>query len=291
MRLNDKKIKSLIREWRESSHDSKTLSSFRKETELYIYNFPRLAYRKDKDFCGDFYLYVLERLESILNNVPEKLEILFQTWFNYVLRNKLIDFSRTQRHSTLKTLSIEDYQDTVPVNAFHEESEDIGELKEALNALDPLNRLLIKFYFLPENLFPDELQFATEHFKMSYKDILSIQQSLISSHFQQIKNIRAISAKLNELYSQILFIKQQLYQTEIGLSEKNALLARLSRFEGSRFKLVKRLFQPDKKAMSAFVLLFKNVRKARYRLHIAQRRIRFEMIKIKKAKETLENAL
>lgn len=115
MDLNDIKIKSAISDYLGGGEaSSRSMTEFKKLTDMYIYNFPRAAYRKDMDTCSEFYIYMIERLEGVIKNFPLEEDLLFKTWFNYVLRNQFSHFMRFQKKQAIHYLRIEDHETKQP---------------------------------------------------------------------------------------------------------------------------------------------------------------------------------
>ncbi len=285
MQLHDRKIKSIIQAWKDHSRDSEILlGQFKKEIELYIYNFPRLAYHKDPDFCSDFYLYVLEQLPSILDNYPLDADIQFKTWFNYVLRNKLIDLYHKQKKDHQACLDLDDYQDSFRVETFTDEEGDFQDLKQGLSRLGDADRILIQFYYLPESLDASQIQQAATLFCLPLHRVLEIRNQMMLMHQQDLDRIRELSERLQSLYTRLRDKKHRLYSTPgLGPEEQNNLLIQISRLEGSRYSLLHRIYAPNNKLMKTFNLLFDNLHKARYRLSIAQKKLRFYLLQEQRA--------
>ncbi len=285
MQLHDRKIKSIIREWQQQEKDPEfILSHFKKEVELYIYNFPRLAYKKDLDECSEFYLYVLDQLESIINNYPLEADIQFKTWFNYVLRNKFLDYYHKNKKNKVAPLSLDDYEEELTAQTFTDEQCDFAGLKQGLNALGPHDRLLIKLYYLPESIDQEDLKSCVQLFQIPLHEILDIRKDLIDCHLQELDRIRELSQKLSSINEQLQDKKYRLYQSAgLDSSEQNTYLIQISRLESSRYRLLQKIYAPHKKTMNSFMRLFSNVNKARYRLSMAQKKLRFELLRKKRS--------
>lgn len=285
MKLNDQKIKNVLRSWQESEAPPDILTGqFRKEVELYIYNFPRLAYRKDPDFCSEFYLYVLQFLPAIMSSYPLQADLQFKTWFNYVLRNKLVDLYHKQKVSRPLELDLDDYQDSLAVEAFGDEESDWSELRSGLSRLGLPDRLILQFYYLPESLGAAEMQEAVRMFCLPLNRLLGIRQRLIVLHQQDLERIRELSQRLQSLHSQLREKRWRLYQERsLDMEEKSNLLIQISRLENSRFNLLHRIYAPGKKMMEEFQSLFDNLQKARYRLSMARKKLRFYLLQTRRS--------
>jgi hypothetical protein len=287
MELNDIRIKSIIRDYSDEISDKEALINlFRKETELYIYNFPRLAYGKNPDFCADFYLYVLDRLEGIIRNYPIGEDLKFKTWFNYVLKNQMINFYYYQTKDETKEIPLDGLEEQFCVEILGTEEAEIDEVKEGLLRLPEIDKIVLKLYYMPEMVDFHEIRTAATHFKFSVGEILVIRRNLILANLAEIRRIREISEKLSEINRKICEVKYALYKNQaLDIKSKNDYLVKLARMEGSRFKLLNRLKIPEKRIFDEFVNLFRNIRKAHYCLNIAKKKLKFEILRIIKSKE------
>lgn len=297
MDLNDLKIKRIISEYDKTEYvkeKKESIKLFRKEIELYIYNFPRLAYRRNRDFCSEFYLYVLDRLDSIIKNYPIDADIQFKTWFNYVLKNQFINYLRyNQKEESSSFVPLENYETQLAVEVNHSGYEDYKRLHEGLGRLSEIDRLLIRFYYLPESLTPDDFHFATKQFGLSFRQVLTIQKNLIEAHLSETKRIRDLTSKISEISVSLTHLKYELHQQDVyldlpekeDLRIKNELLLKIARLEEKKSKLIRRLEIPRKDVLEVFSHLFDNIRKARYRLNIAKNKLRFELLKIYREQE------
>ena len=285
MRLRDDIIKRAIADYMHGDQDG-ALAVFRKETDLYIYNFPRMAYRKTLDFCSDFYLYVTERLDGILRNYPLDANIQFKTWFNYVLRNQMISFIRYTCPGEPTELTVENIDDYPSPDIISTDQADYTELRQGLAKLPPNDRVVIKFYYLPEMIDADDIREACILFGITISAALSIQRSLIEANYADIRRIRDVSSKTAELNAKLSALKHRLYTVHtLDLGEKNSLLEKIARLEVARSKEIRRLELPDRKVFQEFTVLFKNIRLAQYRLSNAKKRLRFEVLKILRSKD------
>lgn len=296
MNLNDDSIKSILTDYHSAQTEGekeKQIKLFRKEIELYIYNFPRLAYRKNRDFCSDFYLYVIERLDSVIRNYPLQANIRFKTWFNYVLKNQFMNYVRYHQIPEPVQIPFEDYEIHLSQEVDHGADEEFSALRDGLKRLSDVDRVLIRFYYLPEELHAEDIRFASKIFGLSLRDVLTVQKKLIAVHLTEIKRIRDITSKIAEVSTELIDLKYELHrlhsndlQSETdNLKEKSDLLIRLSRLEEKKSKLIRRLEIPKKDAMEIFGKLFDNIRKARYRLNSAKNKLRFELLKIYRERE------
>jgi len=288
--LNDFKIKRIIATYFETN-DSIYINEFRREVELYIYYFPKLAYRKSDDFCGDFYLYVIERINTIIKNFPLEADIKFKTWFNYVLKNQYINFCNFQKKENKVEFDLEDYSESIPITVYEDSYENFNYniLKEGIKKLDSIDQLLIKFYYFPEYLNENDIINASNYFQLPIKDVLNIQKNLIQALNLEIDKIRNISYKLNDLSKKILEMKYKLFIKEGGnpyddsyFKEKNENLMKLAKLENRKNRLIRELDSTDRITFIEFSRLFKNNIRARIKLQEAKRKLKFEILKLMK---------
>jgi len=284
MELHDKKIKTLIERFKSGKEDiHNILNDLRREVELYIYNFPRLAYKKGPDICSEFYLYVLERLGSIIENFPLNETIQFKTWFNAVLRNQLTNFFYYHQKDRKLELSLEDYENDISVDVFEKEELDLKTLMKGLSSLNCMERLSLLFFYMPECLEAEDIKKASESFKMSIQEILAIQRSLIVAREKEIQRIREISDKIGKYSQTLARLKYKLYKgSGEDLKIKNELLQKIARNEASRARLVRLMEAPDKAVFREFSALFRNALVTKRYLKTAKRKLRIILLTQKK---------
>jgi DNA-directed RNA polymerase specialized sigma24 family protein len=92
--LSDSKLKEAVKLYKSGNDKSYTLLI--EMLSKFIYNYPRVVYGMSPDTCGDFYEYILPRMEKILVGYRET-EAKFITWFTVVLRNRYFNFLRVNR--------------------------------------------------------------------------------------------------------------------------------------------------------------------------------------------------
>ena len=283
MELNDVAIKSAVRDFQENltaEFRQTALENFRRLTELYIYNFPRLAYRRSPDECSEFYLYLIERLEGFIQNYPIDAPIRFKTWFNYALRNQFLNFIKTRNMEEPAQISIEEYEDSLMVESFSEAENGGREIAEGLAKLPESDRLIVKLYYLPETITAEEVAVSAKAFQMTIAGILTIQKNLICAYYNSIHRLREIAGKLTELNRTLVKLKYRMMkEVSSDLEAENEMALKIARLENSKFKMIREMEAKDDTAFEEFVKLFRNLRKARYCLSNAKKRLRFEILK------------
>ncbi|MCX7820458.1 MAG: hypothetical protein N2258_02150 [Brevinematales bacterium] len=279
MNLNDEKIKKLIKNYNENP--SLVFEELKKEVSEYIYYFPKMAYKKNLDICGDFYLYIIERLDKIIANFNSSSEIKFKTWFNYVLKNNFINFMKFVYKNPKIELSIEDYQDSLFFEVFEEEEGNLKRIESVLENIEEIDRLILKLYYIPELINEKDVLCLSENFNLTFAEISSLQKKLIELRQAEIERLREVALKIKEINSIILEKKYTIYKRELSQDEKNKILFSISKLEAQRFKLICRVREEKKDIFETISVLFSSKEKARYRLKIAKDKFKFYYLKIK----------
>lgn len=288
MEINEVEIRRIVSVYRQSD-DSKrqeALDAFRREVELYVYNFPRLAYRKDPDVCSDFYIYALDRLESVIRNFPEGEPVKFKTWLNYVLRNQFLNYLRSVVRDDALILAPEEFEERLAGEFSPTEADDFRDLRDGLDKIPALDKDLIKFYYMPETMEPDEIRRIAESFGTAISDALKIRGEIIGAHEREVLRLRETAAELGGLERKLTYLKHKLYigKEEVA-GDHNDMLAKVARLEGRKMKLIRELQTPEHEAFRSFAKLFQNVNKARYRLNISRQKLKFEILKIMRSRK------
>jgi RNA polymerase sigma factor (sigma-70 family) len=279
MKLDDKKVKILLKEY---SKDEQKAKELKNELSTYIYYFPKLAYKRDFDFCGDFYLYVIERIESILKNFPPDADVKFQTWFNYVLKNQYLNFLRFKREENFVKLSFDDYKDEIFIDFFDEPEMEEKKIFKVFENIDGVDRAILKLYYIPEMLENTDLKLISKYFSMSVSDVLELQRKIINHQKSEFQKVKELSSKVKEINSIIVELKYKLYKDSSRLDEKNEIMLKIARLEAKRFKIVKKIVSLNDGVFQAFSTIFDSRKKAQYRLKIAREKFRFYFLKLKK---------
>lgn len=278
MKLNDDKIKDLLHRYFEK-YDSKLINEIKSEVGEYIYFFPKVSFKKDYDICGEFYLFVIERIEDILKNFPLDSGIRFQTWFNYVLKNQYLNFLRFNRKEAYVELSIDDYEDEIPLEAFESEELSFKEIENVFSSIERMDGLILKLFYIPDVLTAEEIGEISRKFGVNISTVIKIHREIICKRQMEFQHIRKLSEKIKELNSKIMELKYKLYKGNLSLDEKQKILFKIARLEGERFKHMRRLFIYDKDVMLVLANLFGSREKATYRLKIAKQKFKFYFLK------------
>lgn len=289
MEIDDVKIRRIVERYRAEKDDDRSavIEEFRREIEVYIYNFPRLAFRKGPDCCADFYLYAVDRIESIVRNFPEDGGVKFKTWLNYVLRNQFVNYYRSVRREDSVVLPPEEFEERILAEFPAGEPEDHEGLREGLACLPQADRDLIELYYLPERMQAAQVRRLSEISGMGIGEVLNVRRDIMAAHERETAKLRRTAADLGGIDKKLTGLKHRLYLGKDLLpGEQNELLARVARMESRKLRLVRELQAPDHEAFQYFALLFRNAGKARYRLNSAKQKLKFEILKFMRSRKT-----
>lgn len=293
MELNDQKIRQLIgilKNGRDTADSA--LEELKRETGLYIYSFPAMAYRKNRDICSDFYLYLLERLGRVLVHWPDGAEIRFKTWFNYVLRNQFHNFSHHRRGESRPFASLDDESGGIPVwSPELEDDPGSGELEKGLGRIGERDRALIRLYYLPEKVTGDDIRQIVIQTGQTVEEVLRVVREMITLQSGELERKRETAGKIGGLNEKLNDLRYRLSgyrgreNDEGELARMNALMEKIARLEAGRSRLIRSLNAPDRKAAALYAGLFGNRGCAVRRLDLARNRLRFEMLRMRKTEE------
>ncbi|URA10675.1 sigma-70 RNA polymerase sigma factor region 4 domain-containing protein [Thermospira aquatica] len=266
MQLDDEKILCLFQRYQQG--ELSVLSLLRKEVEIFIYEFPRMAYHAGGDECGDFYLYMIERLESVWKQWDPEKTPQFSLWFSTILRYRYLDFLRWRDRPPPTDVLYEE-ECVAPVD---DENNQWERLRVALVKLQDHDRLWIKWFYLPEELSPEEIKLTKSLTGHSYQTLLSLQQEMIVEKLKDIEKIRKTSEELGSLCEDIASLKALMQNPE----EKNPQnIQKLMKLEVRRNRLMKTLSQNNTTLLRVFSKLFTSPREAKNRLKLAESRLKY----------------
>lgn len=280
MELNEKKLRSLFCQY---GHEPGvgTLMLIRKEVEMYVYQYPRLCYRKGPDWCGDFYLYITDRLESIAESFPPDLPVKVKTWLNAVLANQHSHFTRS-RGRALRTECLDEDLAADPTLTQEIES-DVKPVAEGLRLMPEAERLSLQFYYLPETVTETDLLEACRVFDMPVSSLLQVLSDMTALRRRDAGRVRSIAEKLAVLNVRIGEEKDKLHRMrqhpEIDQERVHALMLKVARLEGRRSRLVHELSPRDAGALDIIARLYASKARAHSRLTAAKRRLKFEILR------------
>ncbi len=214
-RIPDLKIKSYMHRYK--AGDKTTYSSIIQMLSPYIYNYPRIVFSTSSDLCGDFYEYIIRRLEKILDLYKES-DAKFVTWFTVVLRNRYLNFIRERRSKN----SVEERFGVVSLDRSDEDSQSlydlIGEernfihsdkiqyntlIDEIVRYLNERQRLFFHLYFI-ESLRPEDVGFLSIALNRPVREVLSGIDLLRNAMIRKYEMKNRSLAKLNLLHQEVL---------------------------------------------------------------------------------------
>jgi len=271
MRLDNEKLEVLLARYREGERE--VIADIRKEIDLFVYNFPRVCYRDDSDVCGDFYLYVFERIERLLEEWDPQRRVPFASWFVLQLRYLYKGFRLIRKKEEFESLP-EDYA----CPGFDDEESSWEKFRERLSVMKEPGRLWILWFYLPEELSPEDMLKTQRITGKSYLELLDIQREMIKVRLEDINNIREISEKLAKLFEAITELKWQIRSHPDEAAEK---LSHLMRLENQRERLQHRLERPNNELLRVFSRLFRSLRDAKVHLRFAESQLKLLFVKEK----------
>ena len=238
MELNEIKIKEHLKDYFSEGNKEHAVSCIRKEIDLYVYNFPMLAYHKNPDICSEFYIYLVERLGDAVKNFPYGSDIKFKTWLNYVLRNQFLNFMKYRRKEEIKFVNIDENDPGISIELLENDDQDFTKLHNALNTLPDYEKTIILLYHMPEKLTGDDILLASKLFSLGISEVLALQERLIIARFRESDNLRKISSKIGKINNDSMKLKNRLFEirhdlTEKGLSDKGELLLKIARYDSA----------------------------------------------------------
>ncbi|HOJ49807.1 MAG TPA: hypothetical protein PKW55_03245 [Spirochaetota bacterium] len=169
--MDDKKIKSLIKEYKNKKRDIKDILEIISDL---IINFPKIGFSNfDEDLCSDFYLYVVERLPKIIENYNEKESATFKTFLFLVLRRHYLNFiKKFKRENFYNNKKIDEF---TLKTVFYEDNSEIKlaakDVIRLFSLLDTKSRLLLKLRF-PQFLVSQDFFEIAREFNIDSIDLL-----------------------------------------------------------------------------------------------------------------------
>lgn len=163
----------------------------------FIYHYPSFAYEVfDEDIKGDFYIYVLDRLEKIILSYKIQENTKFKTFFYLVLKRQYLNFIKTQKHKP-EQLGLEDewafYSENFPEKLIKLET-----VSMIFASLSPKYRLILKLH-CPDFLLPEDLFEIAKEFKKTPASLLeNIDIILNDIARQEEKYSKSFYTKLNK---------------------------------------------------------------------------------------------
>ena len=259
MRIEDKKIKNLIKTYQTTGEKYQEILEMLSE---YIYNFPRLVYKANDDFCGEFYLYFFDKIKNVLKKYRIE-EHKFISWMISVLRNHYLNWLKkiNKRNQEKDLILVGEIQNNIEHKIwlakenqnYRELSKDLnqeivyeirGKLEKALNSLPPKVRIVMKLHYF-DFFKGKDLEEAGKIFKQDkmilinkYDRLLDLLPEQYEREQENIENInhsfykiKEAQKRLNELY--------QSNQSSKKLEQGEILNKKLIKWQQKREKYIK----------------------------------------------------
>jgi len=266
MTLNETTLVALLTRYQQG--DRSVTTRLHQEVGVFVYYFPHLAYRADEDSCGEFYLYMKDRLETLWEQWDRERCDSFAPWFVTMLRYRYLDFCRL-RHRPPPTVPLDD---EIAYSPFDDETHRWDVLRRAMEHLQDHDKLWLKWFYLPEELSPDDITLTRSLTGKSYLELLDIQKSIIAAKLDEITHLADIGKQLSDLFDRITALKHRMKNPAEKTPEN---LRKLLSLEQSRERLRRSLESTNRTTLFAFNRLFASHEEGRQRLRLAERRLKY----------------
>lgn len=90
MRIDEEKARTLAEQYRKE-RSTDLLEKIVSELSPAVYRYPALFFRRPPDDCGDFYLYLIPRLDRLILKYRPELAS-FRTWFTLILKSQYLNW-------------------------------------------------------------------------------------------------------------------------------------------------------------------------------------------------------
>ncbi|MEK6793351.1 MAG: sigma-70 family RNA polymerase sigma factor [Spirochaetota bacterium] len=232
---NDSSLKDIVLRY-QVSRSRDLLAALQMALASYIYHYPRKVFHRDHDAASVFYLYVFERLETVVLKFEDH-GYRFTTWFTAVLRNLYLNHLRTRSDDASdRSLPLsENTADSVhgmPEDiARHECSEQdtrrdniLARLKDRFSVRDSL---LFQMHFL--ELFKESIVIPlADHLSLSVHGALSVIERARRTYRKRY--LRLLS--LQDTYTRICSrVKKEDAPSRSLLARKNGLALRMEQIQ------------------------------------------------------------
>ncbi|MBI4979735.1 MAG: hypothetical protein HZC28_19815 [Spirochaetes bacterium] len=206
--ISDDTVKALISDYQiQRAHDC--FMKLRDYLAPFMYHFPRKVFRKDHDEATAFYLYALERLETIVLSF-EKKDYLFVTWFSVVLRNLYCNYlkrSRTHKRASVRTVAVDVHDNathevlfSIPETCADDEHEQLSDLEAYLSPRVPLRDVtMYKLHYL--EVFKERIIIPLmELLKIDMRSALNIVEAARETYFDKCDSLMRLQDRITELH-------------------------------------------------------------------------------------------
>lgn len=278
MKIDEIKIQKLISQFK-NSKDQQILIEIIKELSIMIYNYPKLLYNYNEDNCSDFYLYFIERIESVILKYNENMAS-FNTYFNIVLKSRYINWlnqiktkNRIQDYpvsfENLNSARFQNYDGCL------NESDLKNKIEEVIKKMPVLDYLIIKLCYY--HIDAQTLNILAEYLKKPLKECYNL--------YQEAFEKSSYTEKFNKLYTKLENLNIKLNYLEQNLKvAKNQEKLHLNSLKS---KIEKKIKETQNALLELKIIEIKFIKKI---LNISLSDIYYRLDRIKKVlKEELKD--
>ncbi|MCX8029466.1 MAG: sigma-70 family RNA polymerase sigma factor [Brevinematales bacterium] len=195
--VDENRVKSLISEYQNGNQS--VMNAIIREISLYVYNFPIVLYNSSRDDASDFYIYFMERVESVVAKFKDK-GCKFVTYLTASLINYYKNFLAGKRR-TLKIVYESELND---VNIFSVLSSDnlsfddslISIAVEFFESLDEFSKLIIKTFIF--ELTPEDIKLISKYTNKPVEQVLSEYQDILKKVFKKCELRKKLIQLINK---------------------------------------------------------------------------------------------
>ncbi|MGL5722076.1 MAG: hypothetical protein ACRCY4_06740 [Brevinema sp.] len=236
---------NLIREYHRNPVES-SWEQLREVLEPYVYFFPKRVYKAPQLFCGDFYLYIQPKLQSIISSYPLESKYTFKTWFNQVLINQYADFSKQR----VPEVSCEPLHEDIPNTCAS------TNIKSPFTcggcALDKQENILWDFIHHPDTLSPEMIICLSCFTEQKIDYVLSHYYKMLVLQKIRYQEEQQISINLDLIEQKILIYKERIE----NLPNPARWLAKKERLENRKARLLRSILLTEKKSRQLATEIF-----------------------------------
>ncbi|MEN2997495.1 MAG: hypothetical protein ABDH28_00425 [Brevinematia bacterium] len=161
-KIDEERVKFLVYQYQ--SGNSSVLNALIREVSLYVYNFPLVVYNRPRDEASEFYIYFMERFESVVRNFRDR-GFKFSTYLTASLINAYKNFLAVRR-KTIRVIYESELNSMNLLCFFQEEigkeaDEMVLKAVEFFDQLDEFSKLIIKTFIF--ELTPEDLKLVSRY--------------------------------------------------------------------------------------------------------------------------------
>ncbi len=223
MRVNEKKIINIIEQLRLDNSNKSNWRKLIEELSIMIYNYPRIVFNASEDYCSEFYIYVIERLQNFILKYNVK-KSSFNTWFNIVLKSHYLNWVKINNKGNNFNIISFDYKpyassdmDLLNIISYQqwkkEEYKDIEKtVDRAIESLAVTDKVIIKLLYFTVDT--ELLKDISKINKKSVKENFNRYTELLESEEKNIRRINKLKYKLSKARSEMLNRKDDIKYRE-----------------------------------------------------------------------------